>query len=119
MDKEMRGELRELVKDIIVAEHARTEGKFELIDNKLDNIYGQVKKTNGRVNTLEDKVEVIEKNEIKHYVNCPQASKIRTLEDNQLQEKSIKKWVLKMIVIGTSVVSTIIVFLNFLISSAS
>lgn len=74
--------------------------QFINMADKLDSIEEQTKKTSGRVTELEKK-------ELLHVIQCPQTDKIRHLEDNQLTDKAIKKWMISGIVI-TGTISGIV-----------
>lgn len=69
--------------------------QFINVHERLDEIKEQTTKTNGRVTELE-------KQEILHVIKCPNASKIRTLEDNQLSDKSIKRWLVTAVAVTGS-----------------
>jgi hypothetical protein len=79
---------------------------FHNVDDRLDKIEKQTTLTNGRVTELEKK-------EIGHIINCPQAAKVRKLEDTQLSSQTIRKWVVTSIGVAvglTGIVFTVIKF---------
>jgi hypothetical protein len=45
----------------------------------------------------------LEKVEAKHTLVCPNIPKIRALEDNQLESKSVKKWIIATVGIGGTI----------------
>ena len=83
---------RDLLNEKFSRVYAQMDANFDLIHEKLKNIEDQTKKTNGRVNKLEDEVEIIKLNEKDHLINCPQTYKIERIEDNLLEYKFMKKY---------------------------
>lgn len=76
---------------------------FQVLSSKIDtnhenmirlltSIEAQTTKTNGRVNCLEVKVWELEKDEIMHEINCPQAPKIAALEKENEDIRMMKKY---------------------------
>lgn len=100
MTKEDKDEIREIMESYIATVTAQNDSKFDMINLKLDLIKEQTTKTNGRVNKLEEK-------EQNHITNCPNINKIRTLEDNQLTVKAIRKWVLVAMGVTATVISMV------------
>lgn len=90
MTVEERKEIKELLDNHLVSLMAQHNVKYQIIDFKLDAIKEQTTKTNGRVSKLEEREQI-------HVMNCPMISRVRNLEDNQLTEKAIKKWVIRTI----------------------
>jgi hypothetical protein len=80
MTKEDKEELKEMIHNIF-------DGRFTLIEYKLDAIQEQTTKTNGRVTLLE-------KQELLHIPNCPQGARITEIEDTQKKNLAIKKWLI-------------------------
>jgi len=91
------------------------EQKFEIINTKLDFIKEQVTKTNGRVDELEDKVEVLEKSEIAHVVNCPVNPKLRIIEDRLLSQYAVKKYMAYMLGAGVAIGGLIVGIIRLII----
>ena len=56
------------------------EEKFSSLMSKLDSIYGEVRRTNGRVNDLEKQVRILEIGEAQHVLRCPQVKRIVAME---------------------------------------
>lgn len=111
MIKEDKEELREIIKGFIAIQ----DSKFDIIEIKLQQIYDQTKKTNGRVNKLEDQTEELRNKNKEHILLCPNSLKIRTLEDKNLEDQSIKKFIVKSISIAVASISIIITILKILI----
>lgn len=88
----MTKEDKEFLNSILETHSARIDGKFDVINNKLDNIEKQTTKTNGRVSKLEENVQVLNIKDQNHIMYCPQQNRIKTLEDEQISSKSIKKF---------------------------
>jgi len=78
---------------------------FHNVDDRLGKIETQTTKTNGRVTDLEKK-------ELTHIIDCPQAPKIRILEDNQLSNKSVKKWIITSVGVAASITGIVFIFLK-------
>jgi peptidoglycan hydrolase CwlO-like protein len=86
-----------------IIEEIRTmlESKLEVIDYKLDTIFEQTKKTNGRVTQLEKKTNDLDLTDKLHVASCPQIKKIETMQKELDNQKNIKNWLIKaMGVIG-------------------
>lgn len=102
------------------------EGELKVIKVKLESIEEQTKKTNGRVTKLEDNnkdteekingqmkimnssIEVLKTNDIEHILHCPNLSRIKDLEDTQLTNKSILKFIV-LLLSGLSALALIII----------
>ena len=93
---------------LLLTHSAEVQGKFDVINVKLESIIEQTTKTNGRVNKLEyktipeinEKISKISLNEINHVVNCPQLSRLKVLEDNLTSQKSIKKFLITTVTLS-------------------
>jgi len=83
--------------------------QFDNVNDKLERIEGQTIKTNGRVTVLEHK-------EDRHTIDCPHTLKIRTLEDNQLTQKSIKKWIVGSVTITGTIMGILFILFKVFIS---
>jgi hypothetical protein len=99
--------------------------KFKVVDVKLDTIHDQVTKTNSRVNHLEEfrikgeeaiikgdqaiktrvtpemlkqvEKEIIAMVDDQHLAKCPQATRIKSIEDVLTRRTAINMWVLRAI----------------------
>jgi hypothetical protein len=107
---ETNNKLNELNGKIDVRD-AQFNGALDLIKFKLESIEAQTKKTNGRVNKLEEdtydieeklnnqmknidkSIEVLRTNDIEHVLHCPNVARIKVIEDTQLTTKSIYKFI--------------------------
>lgn len=70
----------------------KIDSEFEVVNTRLDNILSQVTRTNGRVTELEKKVNELEKQDIMHVMNCPQASKIEDIRQSLLEYNFVMKY---------------------------
>jgi len=74
--------------------------QFIASHERLEKIEAQTTKTNGRVTGLEMR-------EIKHNENCPMSAKIRKIEDDQLTNNAIKKWIVGSVGIGSAIMGMV------------
>jgi len=61
MNRDEKEEFKEFITMTIQGSNAKLESQFDVIYLKLNNIEEQTKKTNGRVNKLEEKIILVEK----------------------------------------------------------
>lgn len=108
MTKDDREELRSMINDILCAHAEKTDGKFDVIDTKLDAITEQTKKTNGRVTKLEGQVLMLQFNEQNHGNVCPQGKRIEKLEQESLSSGAVKKFLLGTLAVMVSLVTIIV-----------
>lgn len=112
MNSEDKAELREMLNNIMAVHSEKTTGEFNVIKVELAAIKEQTTKTNGRVNKLEDKIEVkisdkiiaidsrietLKTNDIEHILHCPHTARIQELENQQLSRKTVRNFVLVLI----------------------
>jgi hypothetical protein len=90
-------ELRELISDAMSVMNEKITGKFNVIDCKLDLITQHLDKLNGTVAKHEKIINeraIIVADYMDHAKEAENVEKrIRTLEDQQLSTKSVKKWI--------------------------
>lgn len=90
------------VKDIVEGETALVKseinGKFNLIDEKIDTLQAtsiktlqQTTLTNSRVTTLERKTDSLEQVNLNKISTCPHRERIRSLEDARLELNTVKR----------------------------
>lgn len=91
MNKLDKDEIRELFNDLLNAHSERIEGKFNLINEKLERIEQQTIKTNGRVNKHDEQINELQQADIKHTINCPFASDVKELQNIEQQRKGQQK----------------------------
>lgn len=101
---------KDIIKPLLATVNAYHEGDLKLINADLKRILEQTTKTNSRVSRSEAKIEELEKKEIAHIINCPQEKRVRNLEDNQLSQKSIKKWI-----VGTVGIASLLIGIFYII----
>jgi hypothetical protein len=80
------------------------EDRFTNLDIKLNSIHEQTSKTNGRVTNLELKTFNLEKADIQHTITCPQAPRLKTIEDKLNRSAAINMWLLRALGIAASLV---------------
>lgn len=94
-----------------------------LVNAQFKSTHERLDKINGRVGKSEDEIRAIliqrEKdvanqnlNNANHTLNCPVMPKIRVLEDNQLTQKAIKRWIIASIGITASIVSILFILIK-------
>lgn len=97
MDNISTTELRELINDAMSVVNEKVEAKYNIIDCKLDLIGQRLDKLNGKVAKHEQSLNehtVVIADYINHAKKSDENEKrIRTLEDAQLSNASIKKWI--------------------------
>lgn len=103
MNKDDRDEARQMINDVIGKPLEEIIGRLNVIQANLVRVEGQTTKTNGRVTACEDKIETLEKDEIKHAVNCPNLLRLKTLEEAEISRKAI----IRFIVGGSALAGTI------------
>jgi len=77
--------LKELLSSKIDSLEQKIQDYHTLQTEISKNILEQTKKTNGRVNKLEDKVEVLQSADIRHIINCPRLQEIKKIDDKILE----------------------------------
>jgi len=72
--------------------HVLMNARFENVEDKLDGILVEAKRTNSRVTHLEDDVNALNKKLILHPVECSKAKEIDALKEDLIEYKFIKKY---------------------------
>ena len=67
------------------------EEKFSRVFDKLESIHTEVKRTNGRVNKLEDQVKCLELHDVKE-TKCPNTPMVLKHEEEMLEMRFLKKY---------------------------
>lgn len=101
---------RQLLLDVLAAHTAEINGKFDVINEKLDNIEVQTKRTNGRVTKLEEKTSVLEINDLTHINECPNVARIQRLENTDLEKKSIFRFITVVFGVCATVATIVIAY---------
>lgn len=89
-----KNEIKEIIQNSTSGVHARTEAKFDVIDLKLTHILEQTTKHNGRMTTIEEKVRLLEDEDLIHFTKCPVAKDVQTLKDDKRVRVGIKEFVI-------------------------
>jgi hypothetical protein len=100
MNKGDKEEIREMLTDILGGHLENIDGKFNVIDEKINSVIVQTTRTNGRVLKLEDKTQTLEIRDKEHIINCPIAERVKTLEDTRTGTKSIIRFIIQVITIA-------------------
>ena len=116
MEKKDRDEMRELMQDILATHTAITDGKFNHIANELSAIKEKTTKTNGRINKMEqetipainERFQKIAFDKINHVLECPQAKRVKSLEDEQLSRKTLRNFFVVTIASAAGIVTIIL-----------
>ena len=88
------------------------EEKFGRLNDKLDTVIDQVKKTNGTVKENQTRIDLLEKDDIRHYANCPNTKMLDQIKDDLLEYRFVKKYP-RIFLIGAGLffVGSVLVFL--------
>lgn len=120
-------EFKEIISNMISGVNARIESQNDLTIIRLDGIYEQLEKMNKNHDKHEKIISelIIERatnNENKknfidnRALTCPKNDEINNIKENLNNVKSIKKFVIKSLVIGGSTISAIVLLLNFILN---
>lgn len=82
----------ELIEEKFRGMAALMNAHFENLEDRLERIEEQTKKTNGRVTASENKIIDLEKKELTHIQTCPQAPKIEKINEELAEYKMFKKY---------------------------
>lgn len=123
LSAEDRQQIREIIQDCTTGVHARTEAQFTVIDNKLDGINTHLKNLNGSVLKHSKEIEEIKSLRDKKYQELDDyiitmkevPIRVRKLEDQNLSNASIKKFMAAMFISGTALGGLIISALDYIL----
>lgn len=94
----------DIIKPLLATMGAYHEGDLKLINADLKKILVEARKHNQRMTKIEiaaikeaEKIIALEKADLTHATDCPLAGRVRTLEDDNLTTKGIKKWMAKTV----------------------
>lgn len=99
---------KDLIEEKLRSLHIQINAEFETAHSKLNDIFEQTKKTNGRVTKLEDKVQVLEMNDATHALKCPQAEKIKVLEKDVQKSNNLKSFIWFGIIIAGTITGIVV-----------
>lgn len=91
--QEINTDYKELLNEKFTSLHKQSELQYNNLLDKLSSIDEQVKRTNGRVITLENKVSELEKKDLTHSLSCPKTKVFEHLEKSiaELKEDMDRK----------------------------
>jgi hypothetical protein len=114
MTAEDKREIREMIVDCMTGIHARTEAKFDIIDNKLDGINNHLEKLNGKVvhheKQLNDQLLI----DARRPSTCPYRDDIETTKKDMEFKKKLNKWLISGLVVMNIVLGMAIMILGLL-----
>lgn len=114
--KELLEENRTIMEQVVKESKSTMEQQYAIINVKLDNIQLQTEKHNGRMTRAEEDIKQLAIDDQKHYNNCPNSTKIETLQKEVNQVVSSKAFIAKTITINSvilGILATIItIYLN-------
>ncbi|MFA5366603.1 MAG: hypothetical protein WC333_01860 [Dehalococcoidia bacterium] len=110
-------ELRTLIEDAMRFRDEKTNGQFKVIDTKLDGITLRLDKINGTVASHEKIINeraIVVADYMDHAKEAEDIEKrLRAVEDTQLTQRSIKKWIVGTIGVTGTILAIIIAALQF------
>lgn len=90
-----KAEFRQMLTDVLATHTAIVDGKFNLIDEKLDRIETQTVKTNGRVNKHDEE--------------------LRALENSDLSRKTVISFTTRAIAITATITAVVVAIVELII----
>lgn len=143
MTPQDKQEIKEYIHDALAGYMARVDSQNEITNHRLSTINDHLQRQNGRiskaeqaiamaleersanrmqqsqyresVDELEKKVSDLILKETTHSINCPNAPRIRAIEDNLLSVKSVKKWIVGTISVVGVLMSIIFILFKIII----
>lgn len=111
MNQVDRGEVREMIHDILSGHQARIESQNVVINAGLERIEKHLIKLNGSVAAHE---KIITQN-LPHNISlCPQAENIKTLNDSMVTGKAIKGAIYRGIAITATIAGIVIAVIEMI-----
>lgn len=102
-----RTEIRTMLSDLLDRIKDVHAEQMRGVNDKLERIEEQTRRTNGRVTAVEQKVTALE-HELPHSMErCPQKERIQSLLDNQMTSKALSRLLIKSITITGVIVGII------------
>ena len=108
----MSREERDLINEKFTGVFGRLDSNFELLHQKLTAIEEQTKKTNGRVNALEEKTRLLELQNATHDSMCPQIPAIKKLQEDVNKVKTVKNFILGALAVIASASAIVYTFIK-------
>lgn len=104
----------DIIKPLLATVNAYHEGDLKLINADLKRILEQTIKHNSRMTKIEiaaikeaEKIITLEKADLTHTLDCPYGERVRTLEDDNLTAKGIKKWIAWSVAIASGAMGSL------------
>ena len=99
MTQSDKQEIRELITDIMSGSHARTEAKYDVIDNKLDGINTHLENLNGKVADHERRLNDDDINHASRETSCPFREDIVDTKKQLEFKRKLNKWLIGALVV--------------------
>lgn len=143
MTAEDKNEFKEYIHTMLAGYQARVEAQNSITNNRLEAIDNHLLRQNGRVSkaeeaialalqeragnrqkqedyfmqidNLDERLTEVEKKENQHVITCPNIEKIRKLEDENLSNKSVKKFMGIMFTSGVALGGLIVAVIKLII----
>ena len=87
--------IRQMLTDVISTHTAEINGKFLVIDEKLNSITIQTTRTNGTVKCNTEDILKLKESSLTHFTSCPVSQRVKGLEDKELSRNGIKQFVIR------------------------
>jgi hypothetical protein len=104
-------ELKVLVEEGMALSNTENQGRFDVIDVKLDGITHRLDKINGTVaehaKIIAERALVVQRNDDDHKMLADIPGRVRSLEDDRLSRNSIKKWIIGTIAMTGTLIGII------------
>ena len=122
LDKEQQAEVRQILADVTAKHYAEIKGMLNVMSANLMRIESigsrteaHAEKTNGRVTKLEDEVSGLKMADLKHSANCPNAGRIKALEDAEIGRKAVKQFTWKQWLVASAIGGGLILIIQIII----
>lgn len=115
LNKEQKDEVRQMFSDLTGKQYEEIKGMLNTMSVNLMRIEGigqrteeHAKLTNGRVTKLEAEVISLKLENVAHNNHCPNVTRIKALEDAEIERKAVKAFSWKQLIIASAIIGFII-----------